>query len=95
MMFQSLQVRTQDELDVPGPVSSLSARATSAFSILVTWDRPEGENDITSYKLYYREVGLSTCNDLCIFVWKKTCRYMIDKYRLVKMVCMMSRVKIL
>ncbi len=48
---------TQDELDVPGPVSSLSARPTSAFSILVTWGEPEyaGEG-VNSYKLYYREV---------------------------------------
>ena len=52
-----LRVSTQDELDVPGPVKSLRAKATTSFSILVSWSRPvHSSGFVTSYKIYYRQV---------------------------------------
>ncbi len=53
-----LTVKTQSELAVPSPVLSLSARATSAFSVLVEWRPPrdDGGQEVTVYKLYYRQV---------------------------------------
>ena len=52
------QVTTQDEVDVPGPVSDLRARATSAFSILIRWGHPTyNGGSISKYKLYYRQVS--------------------------------------
>ena len=52
----ALKVRTQDEIDVPGPVSGLSARATSSFSILVTWGPPVyNSGSVSNYKLYFRQ----------------------------------------
>ncbi|XP_059093555.1 neogenin-like isoform X2 [Tigriopus californicus] len=67
---QPLEVSTQDELDVPGPVSQLTARPTSSFSILISWGKPSYSNTfVTSYKLYYRrddemEVKSMTLNSL-------------------------------
>ena len=52
-----VQVTTQDEVDVPGPVSELHARPTSAFSILIRWGQPTyNGGSISKYKLYYRQV---------------------------------------
>ncbi len=53
-----LTVKTQSEVAVPSPVLSLSARATSAFSVLVEWRPPrdDGGQEVTVYKLYYRQV---------------------------------------
>ena len=53
-----IQISTQDELDVPGPVTSLKARPTSSFSILVSWNKPDyGDAFVTNYKLYFRRSG--------------------------------------
>ena len=52
------QITTQEELDVPGPVSDLKARPTSSFSILIQWDKPVYSSSyVRHYKLYYRQVG--------------------------------------
>jgi hypothetical protein len=52
-----LRVSTQKELDVPGPVASLRSKATTSFSILVSWSRPRHSSGfVTGYKLYYRQV---------------------------------------
>ena len=54
-----ITVRTQAEVELPLPPANLTARPTSAFSILVTWDSAEAEkNEITQYKLYHRRVSL-------------------------------------
>ena len=48
-------MRTQQEVLLPGPPSNLTARPTSAFSILVTWDPPSQHmEDVLKYKLYHR-----------------------------------------
>jgi hypothetical protein len=53
-----LSVKTDDELDVPGAVTDLEAKATSSFSVLVTWGQPShSKGPITGYKLYYRQVS--------------------------------------
>ena len=58
---QPLRVTTQAELDVPGPVSHLEAKATTSFSILVSWSQPSHTNGrLTHYKLYYRQVKASS-----------------------------------
>ena len=47
-------------LDVPGPVSGLEAKATTSFSILVSWSPPlQSRGFITKYKLYYRQVCIA------------------------------------
>ena len=52
-----LSVKTDDELDVPGAVTHLEAKATSSFSILISWGQPiHTSGTITGYKLYYRQV---------------------------------------
>ena len=56
-----LKVETQAELDVPGPVQKLEAKATTSFSILVSWSKSSknlhSKNGmVTQYKLYYRQV---------------------------------------
>lgn len=52
-----LKLVTQAELDVPGPVNTLEAKAMSSFSILVMWTPPSKQAfPITQYKLYYRQV---------------------------------------
>lgn len=62
---QPLQILTQAELDVPGPVVSLEAKATTSFSILVSWHPPKHTNGgMTEYKLYYRQVILSNFSPL-------------------------------
>ena len=54
---EELEVVTQAEVDVPGPPQAIEARATSSFSILITWALPAGNNgNILKYKLYYRQV---------------------------------------
>ena len=54
----TLRVSTQPDLDVPGPVASLTAKATTSFSILVSWTAPKlSRGFITKYKLYYRQVS--------------------------------------
>jgi len=64
---EPLLVTTQEELDVPGPVQDLHARPTSAFSILITWQRPRySSTEVKSYKLYYRQVIFITIiNSTC------------------------------
>ena len=53
----TLRVSTQPDLDVPGPISGLEAKATTSFSILVSWSSPKQPRGfITKYKLYYRQV---------------------------------------
>ena len=60
-----ITVTTQHEVEVPHAPANLTARPTSAFSILVTWDAPAGsvsgsgaeKNKITKYKLYHRRVS--------------------------------------
>ena len=53
-----LTVKTDDELDVPGAVANLEAKATSSFSVLITWGQPTHTSGaITGYKLYYRQVN--------------------------------------
>ena len=48
-------MRTQQEVLLPGPPSNLTARPTSAFSILVSWDPPsQHQEDVLKYKLYHR-----------------------------------------
>ena len=60
---------TQHEVELPRAPANLTARPTSAFSILVTWDSPEssvsgsGKNRITKYKLYHRRVSRA---ELCV-----------------------------
>ena len=55
---QPLKITTQAELDVPEPVAKLEAKATTSFSILVSWSQPKlaAANSVTKYKLYYRQV---------------------------------------
>lgn len=49
------QVTTQEDVEVPGPVTGLAARPTSAFSILISWQHPAYRSEtVTVYKLYYR-----------------------------------------
>ena len=56
----TLRVSTQPDLDVPGPVSGLEAKATTSFSILVSWSPPlQSRGFITKYKLYYRQVCIA------------------------------------
>ena len=50
-----LAITTQSEVDLPSPPANISARPTSAFSILVTWDAPPGP--VKKYKLYHRRVS--------------------------------------
>ena len=57
MFILYLQITTQEELDVPGPVSDLKARPTSSFSILINWNKPVYSSSyVRHYKLYYRQV---------------------------------------
>ena len=51
----ALDITTQSEVAVPGPPSNLAARATSSFSILISWNAPSEE--VQRYKLYYRRVS--------------------------------------
>ena len=53
----SLTITTQAEVELPGPPVNMTARPTSAFSILVTWDKPRGGHNINKYKLYHRRVS--------------------------------------
>ena len=62
IIFLSLQVitvTTQHEVELPRAPANLTARPTSAFSILVTWDSPgdsvsgSGQNRITKSTLYH------------------------------------------
>jgi hypothetical protein len=50
-----LEITTQSEVAVPGSPRGAAARATSSFSILVTWSPPAEE--VQRYKLYYRMVS--------------------------------------
>jgi len=62
-----LEVVTQAEVDVPGPPQEVEARATSSFSILISWDPPSGNNgNILKYKLYYRQGDASLDRDISI-----------------------------
>ena len=66
-----LSVKTDDELDVPGTVTDLEAKATSSFSVLVTWGQPShSKGPITGYKLYYRQV--SSWHFITILVWQQS-----------------------
>ena len=64
-----ITVTTQHEVELPRAPANLTARPTSAFSILVTWDRPgdsvsgSGKNRITKYKLYHRRVSWALLSD--------------------------------
>ena len=75
------QITTQEELDVPGPVSDLKARPTSSFSILIQWDKPVYSSSyVRHYKLYYRQVSgwmnqnnmamIARAQCLTIFLWR-------------------------
>ena len=56
-----LTITTQPEVELPGPPVNISARPTSAFSILVTWDSPDNAAGvITKYRLYHRRVSWTT-----------------------------------
>lgn len=57
-------IRTQAEVDLPSPPTSLSATPISAFSILVTWLPPPNPDGVEKYKLYYRRV-----NRIFIFIF--------------------------
>ena len=67
---------TQHEVEVPRAPANLTARPTSAFSILVTWDAPAGsvsgsgadKNKITKYKLYHRRVSVELLFNLFQFL---------------------------
>ena len=60
MSSAALEIITQSEVDVPGPPKGVNTRATSSFSILISWDTPAGSGgDVEKYKLYYRRVGFS------------------------------------
>ena len=50
---RSVYCRTNE--DLPSPPANISARPTSAFSILVRWD-PPGDK-VKKYKLYHRRVS--------------------------------------
>ena len=50
-----VSITTQSEVDLPAPPANISARPTSAFSILVRWD-PPGDK-VKKYKLYHRRVS--------------------------------------
>lgn len=71
---ETLTVKTDAELDVPGAVTNLEAKATSSFSVLITWGPPtHTSGPITGYKLYYRQVRsvmsadkFRTCQDRII-----------------------------
>ena len=61
LLSRPLKVETQAELDVPGPVQRLEAKATTSFSILVSWSKAakqllNNKAMVTQYKLYYRQV---------------------------------------
>ena len=51
---EALKITTKAELEVPEAVTRLEAKATTSFSILVSWNKPNGF--ITQYKLYFRQV---------------------------------------
>ena len=53
-----LDITTQSEVDLPSPPANISARPTSAFSILIEWNAPREE--VQRYKLYYRRVSSFT-----------------------------------
>ena len=53
-----LDITTQSEVDLLSPPANISARPTSAFSILVSWDPPSGK--VKKYKLYHRRVSAQT-----------------------------------
>ena len=62
---------TQDEVDVPGPVSHLRARPTSAFSILIEWDNPVySSGRVANYKLYHRQGEFAETKSLMVNVPK-------------------------
>ena len=66
-----LSIRTQDEVDVPGPVSHLRARPTSAFSILIEWDNPVySSGRVANYKLYHRQGEFAETKSLMVNVPK-------------------------
>ena len=52
---QPASITTQSEVELPGPPANISARPTSAFSILVRWDGPA--SPVKKYKLYHRRVS--------------------------------------
>lgn len=60
---RALDITTQSEVAVPGPPSVIAARATSSFSILISW-RPPGE-EVQRYKLYYRRVSHTPTTSHC------------------------------
>ena len=65
LLSRPLKVETQAELDVPGPVQRLEAKATTSFSILVSWSKAakqllNNKAMVTQYKLYYRQVIMVT-----------------------------------
>ena len=52
---------------MPGAVTGLEAKATSSFSVLITWGQPgHTSGPITGYKLYYRHVRILFTN--CTYV---------------------------
>ncbi|XP_068083914.1 neogenin [Anabrus simplex] len=55
---ETLEVRTQPEVHVPGPPVGLRAVATSPTSLLVQWQPPELSNGpVQVYKMFYMEEG--------------------------------------
>jgi len=55
---ETVLVKTETGLDIPGPVTKLDAKATSSDSILISWGLPiHIAGSITGYKLYYRQVS--------------------------------------
>ena len=61
LLSRPVKVGTQAEVDVPGPVQRLEAKATTSFSILVSWSKAakqllNNKAMVTQYKLYYRQV---------------------------------------
>ena len=50
-----VDITTQSEVDLPPAPANISARPTSAFSILVRWDPPADK--VKKYKLYHRRVS--------------------------------------
>lgn len=67
MSSAALEIITQSEVDVPGPPKGVNTRATSSFSILISWEAPAGSGgDIEKYKLYYRRGEFSSDQEVIV-----------------------------
>ena len=62
-------ITTQSEVDLPSPPANISARPTSAFSILVRWDPPADQ--VKKYKLYHRRVSSWDSRALRATEWRQ------------------------